>query len=386
MKQYSIFFLSIIALIGITACTHDDDVVFVAQEDPEGIEFTNNFSETYTLTSSTGNNLAERFVWNEADFDAPTTVTYELHGSADTEFGDYEVMGSTSDNNLSITIDDLLGLAEDAGLDNDPETESPNTGLVYFRIRAYAGEGEGNALESISEPVSLSLELPEAEEEEEESKREFYLVGDASEAGWDPDNNNTPLFRDAENDNIYYFEGRFAGGGDVEGFKLLEILGEWQPQWGLSDGELSNSDILGDDPDAFAVEDDAYYSLMINVDEMTYTWEEIDESEATVYDSIGLVGDGTEVGWPNDDNPDLDLVMNQSEFNPHIWYLNDVELSDGEFKFRADFAWDVDWGGTTFPSGKSEVGGDNIVTTAGTYDIWFNSLDGRYILIPQSEE
>lgn len=382
MKKFSIIFIAIIAFLGFNACTSDDDVVFVAQPDEEGISFTNSFSETYVLTKSTSDNLAERFVWNEVDFDAPTTITYELQGSADPEFNEFDVLGNTSSNNMSVTVGEMLSLAEDAGLDNDPETEAPNTGEIYFRVRAFAGDGEANALEEISEVSALTVELPEAEEEEEEeSKREFYLVGDATAAGWDPDNNNTPLFRDGENDDIYYFQGRFAGGDDVEGFKLLEELGAWQPQWGGTNGELFVNPGDGNDPDAFGVDNDAYYSLMVNVDEMTYTWEEIDESTATVYNEIGIIGTATtgdDDGW----NDDIDLI--QSDFNPHIWYINDLELADGEAKFRADGAWDISWGATTEYSGQGANNNDpNIPVTAGTYDVWFNTLDARYILIPQ---
>ena len=379
MKKFSILFLAFIALLSFSACTQDDDIVFVAQPDPEGIQFSNSFQNTYVLPSGNPDNLAERFVWNEVDFDAPTTITYELQGSADEAFGDFMVIGSTDNNNLGVSIGQMRDLAEDAGLDNDPETEAPNTGTVYFKVRAFAGDGEGNALEEFSETIGLNVELPEAEEEGEAPKMELYLVGDATAAGWDPANNNTPLFRDGENKNIYYFEGRFAGGGEIEGFKFLQTTA-WQPQWGLSNGELTNSDILGNDPNAFPVEDDAYYSLMVNVDEMTYTWEEIDESAAEVQTNIGIIGDATPGAW------DDDTDMTQSEFNPHIWYIEGIELTDGEAKFRADDAWDLDWGGATPVSGETTVAGPNIPVSAGTYDVWFNTLDGRYIFIPQGEE
>jgi hypothetical protein len=379
MKKFSILFLAFIALLNFSACTQDDDIVFVAQPDPEGIQFSNSFQNTYVLPSGNPDNLAERFVWNEVDFEAPTTITYELQGSADEAFGDFMVIGSTDNNNLGVSIGQMRDLAEDAGLDNDPETEAPNTGSVYFKVRAFAGDGEGNALEEFSETIGLNVELPEAEEEGEAPKMELYLVGDATAAGWDPANNNTPLFRDGENENIYYFEGRFAGGGDIEGFKFLQTTA-WQPQWGLSNGELTNSDILGNDPNAFPVEDDAYYSLMVNVDEMTYTWEEIDESAAEVQTNIGIIGDATPGAW------DDDTDMTQSEFNPHIWYIEGIELTDGEAKFRADDAWDLDWGGATPVSGETTVAGPNIPVSAGTYDVWFNTLDGRYIFIPQGEE
>ena len=57
-------------------------------------------------------------------------------------------------------------------------------------------------------------------------------------------------------------------------------------------------------------------------------------------------------------------------------------LTDGEIKFRADDAWDVSWGSDTALSGFATLGGPNIPAMAGTYDIWFNDLDGGYILIP----
>ena len=379
MKKFSILLLAFVALLSFNACTQDDDIVFVAQPDPEGIQFSNSLQNTYVLPSGNPDNLAERFVWNEVDFEAPTTISYELQGSASEAFDSYMVIGSTGSNNLGVTIGQMLDLAEEAGLDNDPETEMPNTGTVYFKVRAFAGEGEGNALEEFSEILSVNVELPEAEEEGEAPKMELYLVGDATAAGWDPANNNTPLFRDGENENIYYFQGRFAGGADVEGFKFLQT-NEWQPQWGLSNGELTNSDILGEDPNAFPVEDDAYYSLMVNVDEMTYTWEAIDESAADVQTNIGIIGDSTPDGW------DADTNMTQSEFNPHIWYIQGIELVDGFAKFRANDAWDINWGSETPLSGQTTSGGPDIPVTAGTYDVWFNTLDGRYTFIPQVEE
>lgn len=379
MKKFSILLLAFVALLSFNACTQDDDIVFVAQPDPEGIQFSNSLQNTYVLPSGNPDNLAERFVWNEVDFEAPTTISYELQGSASEAFDSYMVIGNTGSNNLGVTIGQMLDLAEEAGLDNDPETEMPNTGTVYFKVRAFAGEGEGNALEEFSEILSVNVELPEAEEEGEAPKMELYLVGDATAAGWDPANNNTPLFRDGENENIYYFQGRFAGGADVEGFKFLQT-NEWQPQWGLSNGELTNSDILGEDPNAFPVEDDAYYSLMVNVDEMTYTWEAIDESAADVQTNIGIIGDSTPDGW------DADTNMTQSEFNPHIWYIQGIELVDGFAKFRANDAWDINWGSETPLSGQTTSGGPDIPVTAGTYDVWFNTLDGRYTFIPQVEE
>lgn len=375
MKKLSILLLAFVAFTGISSCTSDDDVVFIAQPDPEGINFVNNFNETYILTSATGTNVAERFVWNSVDFDAPTNITYELQGTADPSFETFDVLGATGSNNLSVTVNQLRSLAEDAGLDNDPATEAPNMGQLYFRVRAYAGTDGGNPLNVSSEERSITVVLPEAEGEEDETFKNLFLVGDATAAGWSENNNNTPLFRDNENENLYYYTGRFAGGAEVEGFKLLETTA-WQPQWGLDNGELSNSDILGEDPDAFPVSSDGYYTFTVDIDEMTYSFEEFDANDAPTYSTIGLIGDATADGW------DADQDMTQSEFDPHIWYISGIELAEGEVKFRADDDWVDEWGGDTALSGQATQGGPNIPVSEGTYDVWFNDISKRYLLIP----
>ena len=381
MKKFSILLLTIIALVGFTSCEHDDDVVFVAQPDPEGVMFTNSFATNYTLTSQVSDNIAERFVWNDVDFDAPTTVTYELQGSTDASFNSFDVIGTTGENNLAVTIGQLMDLAEDAGLDNDPNTEMPNTGQVHFRVRAYAGEGEGNSLEEMSEVVSLTVTLPEVGEEEEETKMDLFLVGDATATGWDntATSNNYPLYRDASNENIYYYTGKLNAGG----VKVIEQRGAWAPQYGGENGSLIYRPTEDDpDPSPIAVDSEGYYTLTINIDDLTYTLEPYDASEATEYEMIGLVGEGTTVGWPNDDNPTPDIMLTQSSFDPHIWYVKDVQLSEAGIKFRANQTWDVNWGGgENFPSGQA-TGDDIIVSEAGTYEAWFNDLTGRYIFIP----
>ena len=372
MKKFSSLILAFVALVGFNACTADDDVVFTAQPDPEGVSFINTFSATYVLTNTASGNTAERFVWNPVDVDAPTNVTYEVQGSTTQEFNDYTVLGSTSETNLAVTVGQMMDLAEDAGLDNDPTTEDmPNTGTLFFRVVASAGTA--GELAHISDPQALTVVLPEAEEEEQLPT--YFLVGNATPDNWNNSGNNYPLFRDADDPAIFYYTGKFLKGE----FKILETLGAWQPQWGLSSGNLTSSDILGEDPGAFVIPSEGYYSFTVNFEEMTYTLEPYDASGAAVYSTIGVLGDATSGGW------DADIDFTKSSFNPHIWYINDIALTDGEIKFRAADAWDVSWGTTSPLSGKATLGGPNIPVEEGVYDIWFNDLTGRYLLIPQAE-
>lgn len=382
MKKLQILLFAFIATLSFNSCSEEEGFTFIAKEDAEGIAFLNSTSDTYVLKSANAQSLGERFVWNVVDFDVPTTIRYELQGSGDPSFSSYDVIGSDiAVTNYAITTGEMIELAEEAGFDNDPSTDAPNTGIIYFRVMAYAGTNTNNNVVQISEPLALNVELYEGEGEEEEVFKNFFMVGDASAAGWNPNNNNTPLFRDPANVNIYHFTGRYAGGAGVEGFKLLEVLGAWQPQWGISNGNLTSSEILGGDPGAFPVSSDAYYTFTMDIEAMTYSFVPYNdtriESGAVGYGTIGVIGDATAAGW------DADQDLTKSEFDPHIWYVKGIDLGNGEMKFRVDNDWTVNWGGNTAMSGLATVDGPNIPVTAGTYDVWFNDLTGRYLLIKQ---
>lgn len=381
MKKFSSLILAFVALVGFNACTADDDVVFTAQPDPEGVSFVNTFSANYVLTSAARENTAERFVWNPVDVGAPTNVVYELQGSTSEDFSDFTPLGTTSETNMAVTVGQMMELAEEAGLDNDPTTDDmPNTGTLYFRVVASAGTA--GELAHISDTQALTVVLPEGEEEEQ--PLDLFLVGDATATGWDntASSNNYPLFRDPNNENIYYYTGKLNAGN----VKVIEMRGAWAPQYGGENGNLIYRPTEAEpDPAAIPVPAAGYYSFTINIDEMTYTLEPYDASGAATYNVMGLVGAGTTVGWPNDDNPSPDIQLTKSTFDPHIWYVKDIEISDGPVKFRANLSWDVNWGAETFPSGKATLGGPDIPATEGTYEVWFNDLTGRYIFIPQAE-
>jgi hypothetical protein len=87
--------------------------------------------------------------------------------------------------------------------------------------------------------------------------------------------------------------------------------------------------------------------------------------------TVGLIGSSTPGAWDND----TDMV--QDATNPDLWSLT-ITLTTGEAKFRANDAWDVNWGSKAFPVGIGNPGGDNIPVYAGDYTITFNSATGEY--------
>ncbi|MBS1541460.1 MAG: SusE domain-containing protein [Bacteroidetes bacterium] len=92
--------------------------------------------------------------------------------------------------------------------------------------------------------------------------------------------------------------------------------------------------------------------------------------------SIGLIGDATAGGW----SVDTDMYRLDPINAPGAWtlitYLNAATYG---VKFRADDAWTIQWGGSSFPSGIGTQAGGNIpLTTAGYYKIDFNAGTGAY--------
>ncbi|MGY3794182.1 SusF/SusE family outer membrane protein [uncultured Aquimarina sp.] len=402
MKKVLILILAFVGVITFNACTDDDALVFTAQDPVEAITFVNSFSSEYVLTAETFDNTAERFVWQSPDFGVETAISYELQGSAMSSFDTFESLGTTSANDIAITVKQLFDLAAIAGIDNDPETTQVdgdgnpvldgdgnplpnNAGELFFRLVASVGTTTDGP-STISDVLPLAVFLPEPTGEEPVVLlRELFLVGNATAADWNNNNNNTPLTRDPGNENSYSFTGYFV----ANEFKLLETKGQWQPQWGLDGGSFTSSDILGGDPGSFVVPATGYYTLTVSVDpdNLSHTFDPFDASTSPTYATIGVIGnatnsadddgDGTPDGWQSD----MDLT--QSSFDPHIWYVNGITLEVGEIKFRADDDWAVNWGNNTELTGFGTMGGPNIpVSREGVYDIWFNDLNGSYVLIP----
>ncbi len=168
-------------------------------------------------------------------------------------------------------------------------------------------------------------------------------------------------------------------------FKLIEVKGQWAPQYGGQSGTLVYRPTEAEpDPAAIAVSSEGYYTLTVDIDAMTYTLTPFNASTAPTFTTIGVIGNattGNDAGWG------ADIDMTKSTFDPHIWFVRGIELFEvdgevGKIKFRANDSWDVNWGGPTTPSGQATQNGPDINAPAGTYDIWFNDITKRYLLIP----
>ena len=98
------------------------------------------------------------------------------------------------------------------------------------------------------------------------------------------------------------------------------------------------------------------YIVTVDLNDKTYTLEQIDNI-------WGLVG-GAYNNWGA--TPDAQFTRDWSRPFDDIWILRDVTLIDGEYKFRSNNDWAVNYGDNG-GDGVLEVGGANLATTAGTY-------------------
>ena len=156
--------------------------------------------------------------------------------------------------------------------------------------------------------------------------------------------------------------------GDANGWKQIDVLNSddgahftgymylnqngfkfcTQPNW---DGTNYGGAFFGESEDNIMMTQEAgFYQVDVDLSAKTYT--------LTPF-TIGIIGNATPKGWDGDTN----MTYNPEE---RCWELKNVELTDGEMKFRHTNDWNLNWGG---PLDALVHDGDNIAVAAGTYDI-----------------
>ena len=160
----------------------------------------------------------------------------------------------------------------------------------------------------------------------------LYMAGDAN--GW----NQIDILN--SDDGVNYKGYMYL---NQNGFKFCS-----QPNW---DGTNYGGAFFGQESDNIMMTQEAgFYQVDVDLSAQTYT--------LTPF-TIGIIGNATPNGWAGD----TDMTYNPEE---RCWELKNVELTDGEMKFRHTNDWNLNWGG---PLDALVHDGDNIAVAAGTYDI-----------------
>ena len=358
MKRLNLFFyacLVMLPLAMVTSCIDDQGKFsFVAQDPSEELNFTNSFLNEYVLTVQTINNIAERFVWNTPAFGVETFVTSVLLGAPTPAFSDMTVLGSTNDNQLAVTVTQMMALAEIAGLDNDPDNNEiiegevipNNAGTIYFRVKASVGSQQ--SLATTSQPQGLNVFLPEPTGEEEEPMLPLIAVP-GNHQGWSPEN--APVLA-ASGIGRTDYEGYVWLDGE---FKFVAPNEDGLFQWGNldwgDDGTFTGKLVADDEVNCNT--ETGYYLVEANTGDLTYS--------VTKYE-WGIIGSATPGGW----DADTDMT-----FDPGtgLWSIT-LDLVGGmEIKFRANDSWDWNYGDDN-GDGNLTPGGANIpISDEGNYTV-----------------
>lgn len=344
MKNFKIFTLFILALVGLNSCETEDDVIFVAQE-PGEFALTNTLLPEYILTSTTGSNIGERFTWNTADFGVPTNISYDLQRSVSGDFTDAVLIGSTTGNEIAMTIGQMMAAATDAGLSADAE----NTGSFSIRVRAYAGDGASSTTEVFSEAKTISVVIQKAETGGSGiTISSWGIVGDGYN-NWGSGGPDGQLYSTSTPD---VFVGYVT-------LRTGEIKFRENNDWGNNIGDNGGDGTLESEGANIPVTA-GNYKITLNLNDNTYSIEEF---------SWGVVGDAYN-NW-GEDGPDAKFYY---DYTTDTFKIG-VRLINGEIKFRTNNAWGNDLGGT-----DGTLGSDNIPVTAGHYAITLDFNANTYTI------
>ena len=354
------FFLAVGLFLGITSCEDREIVNIDNQASSVIIDLSKN---DLILDSNFPSNPALTINWSSATYTVPVEVKYELQMSATETFETSEVLANTTQSQTVATFTtlEMNNAAKKVGLVPDVAQK------MYFRVKSFVGD---NSLSQFSNVTALTITPYIAKPTYDYT--DLFLIGSAAIGNWDNLLTNSsllPLLK-TSTVGVYTHTGLFKTGTDV-GFKMILEKGSWDAQFGKGtvDGQLSTDGGSGN----ITVPSEGYYKLTVDTNNLTYTLVKIDNPVAT-YDVVSLYGTAT---------GDADIQLTKSTFDSHLWIATGVNLKTGVFKFRANNAWDVNWGTNAEFFGVATSNGADIPVSADwKYDVYFNDVSGNYTLIP----
>ncbi len=278
------------------------------------------------------------FSWSEASYGYQAAVRYTLQFAASaTDFEDAINVDLGNERSRTYAMADFNALVIRLGL----EPESP--GDVAYRVLAAISDNIAPVISTVKTitvtAYSTFREIPL-----------LYVPG--SHQGWSPET--APRLADVNFADI--FEGYVYFPDASNEFKLTVV-----PCWCEADyGSPGGSQLTLGGGDNIKHSGAGFHRVTVNLKNLTW--------RADIM-NWGVIGDATPGGWDSDQ----DMVYDIEE---GVWKIT-VALSTGEFKFRANDDWGVNFGHHSDDDPfVLSYGTDNIpVAEAGTYDIVLDLKD-----------
>lgn len=298
----------------------------------------------YVLKPENAAAQAERFTWKSANFGGAVQVNYVVEmDKKGNEFKTPKEIGSASpsENQVSVSVESMNG----AALVLKATPFSP----IEFEVRVKATSGTLPAMYSSVIGIVVTAYTTE-------NPKLWVPGGYAAASGypkdWDPA---TSPQLSASGFGKVDFEG-YINFNDANAEYKFTSFPEWKGEYaaGATAGTLALTGANLKIPAA------GYYQIVVDTEKLTY------KATATAW---GIIGDATPGGWDNS----TAMTYNKTT---KVWTLT-ANLTQKEMKFRANNAWDLNFGDTG-ANGTMEYGGDNIkVPSAGNYTITFDLSSPR---------
>lgn len=333
------------------------------------------------------------FTWSQPDYGFPAEVSYDIQASptgsftVSTDEANADESGATIPDYAVITsgVFGGTGSMDPTYLDRNlvqiaqwTKDNVPATQTVYVRVAASTPGAQtiySNvvAIQTVPFYIALKDAAPEL----------WYLVGECiGDGSWGNSADNVgkaifPLMTLADESydkvtgkGVIAYTGFFPGG---KGFKLVQIPGNWDFQWGAGDaGYVKNDGGSGN----ITVPSDGYYTVKLDTKNDVLTIEPYDGAPRA-FTSMGMPGGYN--GW--DVNANLMNAFDTYGGENHAWSATFDAGEDGELKFAANGGWDFNWGAASFPYGQGTQNGPNVPYVAGSYKVFLNDITGQFMFI-----
>ena len=343
MKKIKLaLFVTLLALF-FAACESDIDKVVISSDPSEPALSDLSLSGEFNLSNADG---LITFTWTGADFGFASSTTYTLELSPVSDFSSAATLFTTQELTGTVKVSDI----NNALLSWDKNIGDAAT--VYYRVSASVASTEivySGVKSKDFTPFETIIDYPM-----------IYVPG--AYQGWSPGDENGRLFSYGFN-SVYQGIIRVvdADNPTVE-FKITPAP-NWDNDWGGSltkDGNNYSGEMVAKGSN-FQV-DAGTYEFNVDVSALTIS--------LTKTDDWGIIGSATANGWDSDQN----MFYNGQR---KMWEIT-TDFVAGEIKFRANDAWDLNYGDTG-ADGTLDAGGDNIaLPDAGNYTIRFDPVKLTY--------
>ncbi|AFN74001.1 putative lipoprotein [Melioribacter roseus P3M-2] len=341
----------LMALVGLLMISCERDITEpTISSNPAGPELAN-LSLNVPFNVNNADSLV-RFSWSEADFGFKASIAYTVQLSPKSDFSENVA-------NL-ITTQQLSGSATVDAINTLILSWNYSIGenvTVYYRVAAtvspYVETVYSEVKSAAFVPYDAVINYPM-----------IYVPG--SYQGWSPGAENGRLFSYGFN-SVYQGIIRLKDGDNPTTEFKVTLSPNWNgPNYGgtLTQSGDNYSGVLDPNGGNYVV-NAGTYSFNVDVDALTIS--------LTKTDDWGIIGSAVP---PYDWSQDVDMFYNGQR---KVWEIT-ADFNAGEFKFRANDDWALNYGDTG-GDGTLDAGGDNIpLPEAGNYTIRFDPVKLTYTI------